>query len=107
MRASDSTRGFGSESRWGGLFAIMKAPRIVAAIGVFTGTLFHSGCMTAMIPVMLLDHAAHKKGHIAHEQSVTTCDCEYPTAPNTDAPAAPVAPADEPPSPTQASAHTH
>jgi hypothetical protein len=82
----------------------MNIPRVVAVIGVFTGTLFLSGCMAVMIPAMLMGHVAHKKGHIAHEQSVKTCDCENPTAPNTDAPAAP---ADESPAPTQNSPHTH
>jgi hypothetical protein len=89
------------------LFASMKAPRVIATIGVRTGTLFLSGCMAAMIPAMLLGHAAHKKGRIAHGQSVTTCDCENPIAPNTDAPAAPVAPADESLAPTQNSLHAH
>lgn len=79
----------------------------MATIGVLTGTLFLSGCMAVMIPAMLLGHAAHKNGHIAHEQSVKTCDCENPTAPNTDAPAAPVAPADESPAPTQNSLPAH
>lgn len=82
----------------------MKTQRVIVSIGVFTGTLLLSGCMAAMMPAMMLGHAAHKKDGAAHDQAVKSCDCEKSTAPKTDAP---TAPAGESPAPPQDPAHKH
>jgi hypothetical protein len=71
-------------------------------IGVLTGTLLLPGCMPAMP-----GHATHKKHGAAHEQGVKSRDSERPAASKAEAPLTPVAPVDESPAPTQASAHTH
>lgn len=85
----------------------MKTHRVIVSIGVLTGTLFLSGCMAAMMPAMMLGHAAHKKDGAAHEQSVKSCDCEKPAAPRTEGQSAPAAQAAESTAPVQSPAHQH
>lgn len=67
----------------------MKTPRVIVTIGVLAGTLFLSGCMAAMMPAMMLGHAAHKKDGAAHDQSVKSCNCEKPAALSEESPAPP------------------
>lgn len=49
---------------------IMKKHEIILAIGAVVSTLFFSGCM-AMMPAMMLGHAAHKKADSSHEQTAS------------------------------------
>lgn len=85
----------------------MKTQRVIVLLGVLTGTLFLSGCMAAMMPAMMLGHAAHKKDGAAHDQTVKSCDCEKPAVAKTDGRSAPAAPASEAPGPVQSPAHQH
>ncbi|MDO8540192.1 MAG: hypothetical protein Q7S40_07075 [Opitutaceae bacterium] len=64
----------------------MKKNRIVLAVGVLVSALFLSGCMAAMMPAMLLGHAAFGKiggshGHgSAGGKPTKPCECERPSA---------------------------
>lgn len=84
-------------------FPSMKTYRAIVSVGVLAGTLFLSGCMAAMMPAMMLGHAAHKKDGAAHDQAAKSCDCEKPAASKADAPAAPAAESPPPQDP----AHKH
>ena len=85
----------------------MKTQRVIVSIGVLTGTLFLSGCMAAMMPAMMLGHAAHKKDGAAHEQSVKSCECEKSAVAKTDGQSVPAAPPADSPAPVQTPAHKH
>lgn len=85
---------------------IMKKHVIILAIGALVSTLLLSGCM-AMMPAMMLGHAAHKKAGSSHEQTAKSCDCEKLAVAKTDAQASPAAEADGKTATPPAPAHTH
>ena len=68
----------------------MKKSAIVLSIGALVSALFLSGCMAAMMPAMLLGHAAFRKMGGSHEHDsagakpVKPCECEKPGAEKAD-----------------------
>ena len=68
----------------------MKRNGIVLSIGVLVIALLLSGCMAAMIPAMLLGHAAFRKMGGSHEHDsagakpVKPCECEQPAGEKAD-----------------------
>ena len=85
---------------------IMNKHGMLLSFGALTCALFLSGCMAAMMPAMLLGHAAHHKGGVSHEQCPKSCDCEKPAA-QAGAPGMLVPPADEKPASPPSSQHKH
>ncbi|MBI4625856.1 MAG: hypothetical protein HY736_21870 [Verrucomicrobia bacterium] len=84
----------------------MKKHGILLSFGALTCALFLSGCMAAMMPAMLLGHAAHHKSGASHDQCPKSCDCEKPAA-KTDAQGTPAAQTDEKPASPPSSQHKH
>ena len=84
----------------------MKTHRLFLSVGALTCALLLSGCMAAMMPAMLLGHAAHNKGGTSHEQSPKSCECEKPTA-KPDAQATSAARVDEKPATPPSGGHQH
>lgn len=72
----------------------MKSNGILLSIGALVSALFLSGCMAAMMPGMLLGHAALAKMGGSHEHDLAggkpakPCECERPAAAKPDAHAA-------------------
>jgi hypothetical protein len=85
----------------------MKIHRWIAFSGVLTITLLLSGCMAAMMPAMMLGHAAHKKDSGVHGQTTKSCECAKPGAPTATAATAPDAATTSNDAPSTAASHKH
>lgn len=85
----------------------MNTHRWLVFSGVLIVTLLLSGCMAAMMPAMMLGHAAHKKANGTPGQTMKSCECEKPAAPSEPVATAPDSAGAEKGVPPPAASHKH